>query len=76
MRRPAALLSLFTLANCSGCAALGIVEPTVATNECFAYCLDVPIEGQTVSWCYGSKAEQLADLTKLNLAGVKATVKK
>jgi hypothetical protein len=60
----------------SSCAALGIGQPTVATNQCFGYCLDVPVAGKIVAWCYDTKDEQLQALATLQAANVKASVRK
>jgi hypothetical protein len=59
---------------CSSCAALGIGQPSVATNQCFAYCLDVPVAGETVAWCYKTQEKQLQALATLNAAKVPAKV--
>jgi hypothetical protein len=70
------LLAGSALVLLTSCAALGIGQPTVATNRCFAYCLDVQVADETVAWCYGSQAEQIKALATLQAAGVKASVRK
>lgn len=65
-------LTAVTLALVFGCAALGIGSPAVATNQCFAYCLDVPVAGKIVAWCYDTKDEQQTALATLNAAKVPA----
>ena len=60
----------------SSCAALGIGTPAVATNQCFAYCLDVPVAGETVAWCYKTQEKQMQALATLQAANVKASVRK
>ena len=58
----------------AGCGIFG--TPSAKTGQCFAYCLDVPVEGQTVAFCYSSQAEQVAALTQLQAAGLKVSVHK
>jgi hypothetical protein len=48
----------------------------VATNQCFAYCIDVPVAGKIVAWCYDTKAEQQTALATLNAAKVPARLRK
>jgi hypothetical protein len=57
-----------------GCGIFG--TPSAQSGQCFAYCLDVPVNGQTIAFCYGSQAEQVAALAQLQAAGVQATVRK
>jgi hypothetical protein len=71
------LVALFLTAHgCSACAALGLGTPSVATNQCFAYCIDVPVAGKIVAWCYDTKAEQQTALATLNAARVPARLHK
>jgi hypothetical protein len=70
------LLTALTLALVYGCAALGLGTPSVATDQCFAYCIDVPVAGKIVAWCYDTKVEQQTALATLNAAKVPARLRK
>lgn len=69
------LTAILVVFACS-CAALGIGQPTVATNQCFAYCLDVPVQGEVVAWCYKTQAQQQKALAALKAQHVPAQVHK